>query len=155
MKVRGFFDERFRPPAPFIGAVLESSSLGLRRPLNFHVDTGASVTTILDKDIRYLGISVENLRRAERDIGGLGGLIDTYVIEDAVLSFRTEERKICREKSRLFVGKHDLAKLSSIAREMVLRMPSLLGRDIIQRFRLVCDQSKDEVYLERAAFSST
>ena len=155
MKVRGFFDERFRPPAPFIRAFLESSSLGLRRALNFHVDTGASVTTILDKDIRYLRISVENLRRAERDIGGLGGLIDTYVIEDAVLSFRTEDRQIRREKLRLFVGKHDLAKLSPIAREMVLRMPSLLGRDIIQRFRLVCDKRGDEVYLERSAFSLT
>ena len=149
MKIRGFFDERFRPPAPFIQAVLESRGLGLRRLVYFHIDTGASVTTLLEKDIKYLRIDVKDLKRAERDIGGLGGLIDTYVVEDARLLLRTENRQICEEKLRLFVGKHDLTKLSLREREMIERMPSLLGRDIIHRFRLVCDKRKDEVYLER------
>ena len=78
----------------------------------FHIETGASVTTLLEKDIKYLRIDVKDLKRAERDIGGLGGLIDTYVVEDARLLLRTENRQICEEKLRLFVGKHDLTKLS-------------------------------------------
>jgi len=83
-------------------------------------------------------------------VGGVGGTVDTYVIDDAELLFRTEDRKLRVEKLRLFVGKHDLAELSESEREMIMFVPSLLGRDIIQRFRLVCDKDREEVYLEKA-----
>ena len=149
MRIVGFFDERFEPPAPFIRAVLESESLGLSYPIKLHIDTGASVTILFDRDVELLGIDIGKLRRAERNVGGIGGMVDTYVIEDATLLFRTEDRQICKEKPRLFVGKHDLAKLSSSEREIIKLMPSLLGRDVNHRFRLVCDKSRDEVYLER------
>ena len=76
---------------------------------------------------------------------------DTYVIEDATLLFRTEDRKIHEEKLRLFVGKHDPAKLSQSEIKIIMRMPSLLGRDIIHKFKLVCNKSKDEIYLESTA----
>jgi len=37
------------------------------------------------------------LKRAERDIGGLGGFIKTYVIEDAALFFRAEDGEVIKE----------------------------------------------------------
>jgi len=76
-------------------------------------------------------------------------MVDTYVVEDAELMFRTEDRKIRVEKLRLFVGKHDLAKLSASEKDMIMLVPSLLGRDLIHRFRLVCDKRREEVYLEK------
>ncbi len=149
MKILGYFDARFEPPAPFVRATIESKSLKIKRLLHLHIDTGASVTTLLDKDTNYLGIDVRKLKRAERSIGGLGGLINTYVIEDAILFFRAGDGEVIQEKLRLFVGVHDLLKLSPEEKLLIMRMPSLLGRDIIYRYRLVCDKNRDEVYLER------
>jgi len=149
MRIIGYFDDHFEPSAPFLRVVLRSESLGLSYPLGVHVDTGSSVTIVFDKDVELLGIDVRKLRKAERNVGGVGGMVDTYVIEDAELLFRTEDRKIRVEKLHLFVGKHDLAKLSPNEREMIMLVPSLLGRDVIHRFRFVCDKGREEVYLEK------
>jgi hypothetical protein len=149
MKILGYFNKRFQPPAPFIRITVESESQKIKQPIHFHIDTGASVTVLLDKDTSYLGIDVEKLKKAERNIGGLGGLINTYVIEDAALFLRAEDTEIIQEKLRLFVGVHDLSKLSPEEKLLIMRMPSLLGRDIIYRYRLVCDRNRNEIYLER------
>jgi len=104
---------------------------------------------LLDKDVNFLGIDVRRLKRAERDIGGIGGLISTYVVEDASLFFRTEDGGVVEEKLQLLVGRHDLSGLSYIERALIMRLPSLLGRDVIYRFKLVCDRYHNEVFLER------
>jgi len=149
MRILCYFDNRFEPPAPFVRATLESKTLKIRKPVHFHIDTGASATTLLDKDTYYLGINTRKLKKAERKIGGLGGLIETFVIEDTVLFFRAENGEIIKENLRLLVGKHDLSKLSPEEKSLIIRMPSLLGRDIIYRYRLVCDKNRNEIYLER------
>jgi len=100
-------------------------------------------------DVELLGVDVGKLRKAERNVGGVGGMVDSYVVDDAELLFRTEDRKIKMEKLRLFVGKHDLTKLSESEQEMIMHVPSLLGRDIISKFRLVCHKRRQEVYLEK------
>ncbi len=97
MRIPCYFDNRFEPPAPFIKATLESKALSIRKPVCFHVDTGASATILLDKDIYYLGIIIEGLRKSERKVGGIGGLIQTYVIENTILLFRAENREIVKE----------------------------------------------------------
>jgi hypothetical protein len=149
MRISGYFNKRFQPPAPFIRITVELTSLRIRRPLHFHIDTGASVTVLLDKDASYLGIDVGRLKRAERPLGGLGGTIDTHVIEDASLLLMTEEGKVVEEKLRLYLGIHDARRLSNDEKALIARMPSLLGRDIIYRFRLVCDKNQNQIYLER------
>lgn len=135
--------------APFVRVTVESKILKIRKPVHFHIDTDASATTLLDKDTYYLGINTRKLKKAERKIGGLGGLIDTFVIEDTALFFRAENGEILKENLRLLVGTHDLSKLSSEEKSLIMRMPSLLGRDIIYRYRLVCDKNQNEIYLER------
>lgn len=149
MKIPCYFDNRFEPPAPFVRITMESKSLKMKRPLRFHIDTGASLTVLLDKDAHYLGIDVRKLNRPGRNIGGLGGLIPTYVIEDAALSFTAEDGQVIQEKLHLFLGIHHLSMLSAEEKALIMRMPSLLGRDIIYRFRLVCDRNRNQVYLQR------
>ena len=149
MRILCYFDNRFEPPAPFVRATVESKILKIRRLVHFHIDTGASATTLLDKDAYYLGINIRKLKKAERKIGGLGGLIDTFVIEDVALFFRAENGEITKENLRLLVGTHDLSKLSSEEKSLIIRIPSLLGRDIIYRYRLICDKNRNEIYLER------
>jgi hypothetical protein len=84
-----------------VRATVDLKSLNIRGSIHFHIDTGASMTILLDKDINYLGIDVRSLKRAERDIGGIGGLISTYVVEDATLFLRTEDGEIIEEKLQL------------------------------------------------------
>lgn len=149
MMIKGFFERKFEPPAPFVKAVVVSRSLNVSRLVDFHIDTGASASIILDKDLRYLRLDVVGLKRAERDVGGIGGMIRTHVIEDAALMFRTTDGSVVEEKLKLLVGSHDLRELDVESRSMVMVIPSLLGRDMLGRFRLVYDERSNEVYLER------
>ncbi|MCC5997572.1 MAG: aspartyl protease family protein [Thermofilum sp.] len=149
MRIPCYFDPRFEPPAPFVRVTVDLKSLNIRGTIYFLIDTGASTTVLLDKDVNFLGIDVRRLKRAERDIGGIGGLISTYVVEDASLFFRAEDGGVVEEKLQLLVGRHDLSGLSYIERALIMRLPSLLGRDVIYRFKLVCDRYHNEVFLER------
>lgn len=149
MKIRGFVDPRYEPPAPFLSATVFSEALGLRHVVNFHVDTGAAVTTLLDKDVKRLKIDLGRLRRADRGLIGIGGSLETYLIEDCILAFQAENGEVVEEKLRVYAGAHDVEKLSKDERKLILELPSLLGRDLIYRFKLVLDKDKNEVYLER------
>jgi len=149
MRIKGFLERKFDPPAPFIEAILVSESLHMSKLVNFHVDTGASASIILDKDVRYLKVDATRLKKAERNVGGVGGVINTYVIEDANLMFKTEDGSLQKEGLRMLVGKHDLMELDAESRTLVLVMPSLLGRDILRRYKFVYDERSNEVYLER------
>jgi len=129
--------------------VVISRSLRIEQAVDLHIDTGAATSILLDKDIRRLGVDVEKLKVAERSLVGIGGQVRTYVIDDATLVFRAENGEGIIEKLRLFVGVHDLDRLPPEQREIMLRLPSLLGRDIIYRAKLVLDKSRNEIYLER------
>jgi len=149
MMIKGFLERRFDPPAPFVKAVVVSEGLNMSRIVDFLIDTGASASIIFDKDLRYLKLDVSRLKKAERDVGGVGGLVKTYVIEDAALVFRTLEGAVVEEELNLLVGSHDLRSLDTESRRLIMVIPSLLGRDVLRRFRLVYDERSDEVYLER------
>jgi len=148
MMIRGFLNRGYEPPAPFVKVLLISRSQGIRKFLDLHIDTGASSTIILDKDVRYLRLDVGGLRKAERKIGGIGGLIDTYLIEDATIIFKTEEGVPCEEKVVLLVGMHKLDRLTEEERGLIMKLPSLLGRDILRKFRLIYDERLNQVFME-------
>jgi len=148
MKIRGFLNRSYEPPAPFIKVLLTSKSLGIHNFLDLHIDTGASATIILDKDMRYLRLSVASLRKAARNIGGIGGLIDTYLIDDAVMMFKTEEGMLHEERLSLLVGVHRLERLAEEERRVIMRLPSLLGRDILRKFKFSYDERFDEILME-------
>jgi len=69
MRILCYFDNRFEPPAPFVRAPLESKTLKIMKPIHFHIDTGASATTLLDKDTYYLGINTRKLKLKEKSAG--------------------------------------------------------------------------------------
>jgi len=82
MKIYGFLNKEYEPPAPFIKVLLISKNLNIRKFLDLCIDTGSSSTIILDKDARYLRLNLKDLKKAKKNVGGIGGLIDTYIIED-------------------------------------------------------------------------
>ena len=148
MRICGYFDERYEPPAPFIRTTLISRTLKLEHAIELHVDTGAAASILLDKDVKRLKIDISKLR-TERDLIGIGGLLKTQIIEDAILIFRSANGPPIIEKLRLLVGTHDPSKLFLKEREAILKLPSLLGRDMIYRFKLMIDKLKNQIYLER------
>ncbi|MCS7138758.1 MAG: protease [Crenarchaeota archaeon] len=148
MRIKGFLERKFDPPAPFVKAILVSDELNVSRLIDFHVDTGASASIILDKDLRYLKLDITKLKKAERNVGGIGGMIDTYVIEDAKLMFRTDEGSLHGERLKMLVARHDLTGLDAESIRLVLTMPSLLGRDILRRYKLIYSERSNEVILE-------
>jgi len=149
MRIKGFLERKFDPPAPFVKAILNSKSLNLSKLLDLHIDTGASTSIILGKDVRYLKLDTAKLKKAERNVGGIGGVVNTYVIEDANLMFRTEDGTLRKERVRMLVGQHDLSRLDEESRRLILIMPSLLGRDVLRRYKLMYDERSNEVCLER------
>lgn len=62
--------------------------------------------------------------------------------------FKTEEGKLHREKLTLLVGVHRLDKLEEGERRLITRIPSLLGRNVLRKFRLVYDERSNEVHME-------
>ena len=115
--IKGFF----KNGAGFINAHLISQEVGISEIIEFLVDTGASRTTLLDKDVIYLGIDYGKLRKSEQDMSGIGGSVETYVINDSVLLFG--EYNI---KTPVFVLKHPLEEINKEERIKILRFPSIL-----------------------------
>ena len=131
--INGFF----RNGAGFVNAHIVSEEMDIDETIELLVDTGATRTTLHDKDVIYLGIDYGKLRKSEQDMSGIGGSVETYIINDSVLLFG--EYSI---KTPIFVLKHPLEEINKEERIKILRFPSILGRDVINRFRLMMQEEK-------------
>lgn len=149
MKLPGYLDPSFIPPAPSIYAQIESRILGLKGTVAFLVDTGSSVTTIMDRDRERLGINWNRLEKTRRPLAGIGGTVDTRIIRHGTLVFRAETGREVRENLPIHVARHDLTRLDRKGIEGVLQLPSLMGRDVMERYRLVYDKPEHLVFLEK------
>ncbi len=147
MRIPGFLEARFSPPAPSVAAEIESPALQ-RRPLVFLMDTGASVTVLLDRDVERLGIDWDGLVKAKRQLGGIGGFVETRIMKDARVFFRTSSGGIVKERVAVYAARHSLKALDERTRRSVMLMPSLLGRDILEKYRVVYDRPGNRVYLQ-------
>jgi len=128
--------------AAYVVAVLESATLSIRETLEFLVDTGASRTTICDKDAIRLGIDFGRLERLSEGMLGIGGFVDTYVLRDVKLTFRREDEDIHVENfDRIYVLKH------AVLDERILRIPSILGRDMLNKHALAYDKKHEMAYI--------
>ena len=113
------------------------------------IDTGASATIILDRDVERLGLDWNRLTRADHQLGGIGGSVETRLIPDGTLSFTATSGNTVRERLKIYVARHDLKAVGRKVRRSIMFMPSLLGRDVIEKYRFVYDKSRSQVYLER------
>jgi hypothetical protein len=141
MTIRGFF----KHDAPFVNAHLFSPSLKIDSNIEFLIDTGASRTVLLDRDIHILGIDVTHLKKHETDLCGIGGCVATFLIEDSVLVFKSDQGEIAIEIP-VFVTAHSLDQKDPFERSRIFRMPSILGRDVINLFKLVLSLKEDDAH---------
>ena len=128
--------------AAYVVAVLESDFLRISETVEFLVDTGASRTTICDKDAVKLGIDYNRLERFSDGMLGVGGVVDAYIISDARLIFRKEdERSHVESFERIYVLKH------AVLDEKIMRLPSILGRDMLNKYSFVYDRRHEKAFL--------
>jgi len=63
--------------------------------------------------------------------------------------FKTEEGVPYEEKLNLLVGVHRVNELTEKEKELVTKLPSLLGRDIIRKFKFIFEEKESLVLFEK------
>lgn len=142
MIVRG----RFIGDSPYFAVYLRSAHFqGLVWLL---ADTGASRTTLLDRDVKLLSIPSEALEPALLPIVGIGGSVRSFLVRDVEIILASDEGDVILRQD-LWVVQHDLEQLPPEEVARILRLPSVLGRDLINRFHFTCDYRVGIAQLER------
>lgn len=111
-------------------------------------DTGASRTTLLDRDVLLLGIQAETLEPALLPIVGIGGSVRSFLMRDVDMTLPSDEGDVVLRQD-IWVVQHDLARLPPDEVARILRLPSVLGRDLLNRFKFACDYQAGIVELRR------
>jgi hypothetical protein len=126
----------------FFKAVLESDFLGINETVEFLVDTGASRTTICDKDAMKLGINYNRLERFSDGMLGVGGVVNAYILRDVGLIFlREDERSHIESFERIYVLKH------AMLDDKIMRLPSILGRDMLNKYSFIYDKRREKAFM--------
>lgn len=139
MRLNGYF--KAGPlEAAYITAVLAIPNLRVTHKIEFLIDTGATRTAILDRDAATVGIPYSRLSRMKAPLLGLGGVVGTYAAKHAEIYFKADNSSEHKETlQELVVVKH------MDVDGNVLRIPSVLGRDILNKYRLIYDNRNDLV----------
>lgn len=112
-------------------------------------DTGAARTTLLDRDLRVLSIPLDALEPAPVPIIGIGGTVRSFVLRGVELTLASDEGDLVLRQD-LWAVQHDFERLPPDEVARILRLPSILGRDLINRFRFTGDYQTGRVLLERS-----
>lgn len=120
---------------PFIAGRLVIPRLGLHSDISFLVDTGADSTVLLVDDALKMLVDYSKLKLDGGESIGMSGASRLYS-EPAIVTFEEAGR-------RLHVYDIQL-KITPFNRKL-RRVPSLLGRDVIDRWRMSYNPSKDRL----------
>lgn len=121
---------------PFVEGYLHLPRFGITRDMTFLIDTGADATCIHPRDGRPAGIPFDQLRDdiVSRGVGGQA----TYFREPAILEFVDGEARTVHS----YEVAVNIAKPGERANDAINTIYSLLGRDIIDRWRMVYDRTE-------------
>jgi len=117
-------------------------------PIWFLVDTGAARTTLLDGDLRWLELDPRSLEPLPNSIVGFGGPVRSFLLRHAELVFTTTDGHY-QLPHNLCAVQHEIVRFPQPIATRILELPSVLGRDIIDRFRFVYEHATGTVLLER------
>jgi hypothetical protein len=101
-------------------------------------DTGASRTVLLDRDFRRLGIPKSALSPAPGAIVGVGGSVLSCLLVGIEITLAGDTGDVVLVQD-IWVAQHDLQRLAPEEARRILRLPSVMGRDMINQFRFTCD----------------
>ena len=141
MKIQGYINYAYHPPAPFIVAAINIQKLNIKATIPFLIDTGASNTMILWGDLERLGININKIK-PQRDFSGLGGLIKATPL-NSTITFITESGEAIKENLKIYIV------ASKCPHPKLKLLPSIMGRDLINKYKLIYNHNNKELYLER------
>ncbi len=119
---------------PYLEARLILPRLSMRGNVSFLVDTGADASVLMPDDAHRLGVDHSRLT-GRQEYAGIGGATQSFV-EPALIVFSEPGRN-------LYVYSLDLAIMPATAEAQGL--PTLLGRDILDRWRMVYYPAKRQL----------
>lgn len=147
--------------AAFIDGYLVHNKLSKDEAITFCIDTGAGSTCLFELEAIALGINVHKLRRG-RDSHGVGGTVNTYLLENAKIKFLSDQHQwavvsfgaipVIAQRNNLVrrvIG--ILAKITPIGRKKLAGeerrgLPNLLGFDFLKDCKI--SFSATEAYLD-------
>lgn len=137
--IRGYVDGG----RPVVDVFVSLPRIGRFGAVSFLIDTGSDSSVIHPDDALGLGIEFEHEFQgvSPRASAGVGGVALEYV-EEAVLSLRREDRRW--EEIEL-----DIA--IAVPTRSNASLPSLMGRDVLRRYRLTFEEGAGLVLLQRPA----
>jgi hypothetical protein len=110
--------------------------------VSFLFDTGADKSLLMPLDAQRCGIDYNVLQRTEPTTG-VGGQMECYV-ESALVAFADSD-ELCIYSIEIGI---------SPAAPEIMRLPSLLGRDVIDRWRVLYDKPNTTLTAEVIAADS-
>jgi len=119
---------------PYVSVEISFPELRVTDYIWFLVDTGADKTAISEKDVLRLGIDYNKLQKADKDLGGIGGSVDTYETEAVIKLSKDHVDRInvlvMKNKIPDEIQGEERGKWKILHQ----KIPSLLGRDILDEF---------------------
>jgi hypothetical protein len=139
--ISGRFDEHGRPSLDGLISfppIQRLQNQPLQIPITFVIDTGADRTLILPA--HYEPYAYTDFRHYELDYpGGFGGSIEVRRVLPTLLHFRQDDGQFVRVTAEVEVARPNAG---------LRGYPSVLGRDVVDLYRLVVDKPAGHVYLE-------
>ena len=135
MRINGYFKGNY----PFVLFSVKSNKPKIWRKINFLIDTGSDITGVSTKDCYAMGLSFNKLGRPVGSISGLKDKARRWEINKAELRTISADNKLAK-----------FGPMKIYIMETSTDCPSLLGRDILEKYnlRLVCDIKNKILYLE-------
>jgi hypothetical protein len=123
---------------PILDGYIKVRRHNIEGPVSFLVDTGADVTVLMPKDAMKLGVDYSLLGKPTK-ARGVGASAKCYRVE-AMVSLRDEDDEPISHRIILAIIEPD-------SKGANMGMPSLLGRDIINEYRMIFDAYSSRLYL--------
>lgn len=143
MRIRGYWGEH---DAPYLRVRVICSSPKINQNLAFLIDSGASRTTLLDRDAQLkLRLPFDKLKSHPQSTVGIGGVVETYMLEEVRLLFVADSVLHTVRLSHMPVLRHTPGDPGE--RERIRFLPSVIGRDILNDFEVTLNRKKRIVRL--------
>lgn len=127
---------------PTVDCYIDVKSLSISGVVPFLIDTGADVTVLMPGDAASLGVDHDALKHCQTvSSTGVGGECEDYLVPAVLIVDDEGIGKVYRFGLR--IAKEDTALDGA---------PSLLGRDIIKNWKILCDfpNKKLEISIQMA-----
>ena len=138
MTLSGWFEGT--PGTPYIDAKVDLPALVITRSIHLLLDTGADTTVLMANDAARMGIDFRNVAPSSRLASGVGGSIRLHQVSASITFSDAENLYVYRAELAIAEpGEHNRG------------LPSLLGRDILNRWRLRYDAPANALEAEVAS----